>query len=71
MPLLGHVFFRENSAYWACRNASTTVDALIRVNVKLVVCFVNTFNGTDVHAGFILGTDARLGDDVWHSNLPN
>jgi len=71
MPLLRHVFFGENGADRASGHASTAVDTLVGVNIELVVRFVDAFNGTDVHAGFVLGADARFGNDVWHEYLPN
>jgi hypothetical protein len=69
MPFFGHVFFRENSTHRTSRHARTAIDTLVGMNVKLVVRFVNAFNGTYVHAGFVLGADARFANDVWHDNL--
>src|SRR6516164_5533019 len=64
----------EDGVDRARRNAGAAVDALVGMNIKhlsrrvvgLVLARMNTIHGTDVHAGGILGSHARLADDVRH-----
>jgi hypothetical protein len=48
--------------------ASTTLDALIGVDVQLVFAIeiVDTVNGTNAYAGFIFNVNARLGNYKRH-----
>jgi hypothetical protein len=61
-----NVLFWEDRADRTGWDASATVDALVRVNVKLVVAFVNAFDGANFDAGRIFGADAGLSNDVGH-----
>jgi hypothetical protein len=36
---------------------------------QLIFPLVDAIDGTDVHARFVLGADARFGDDVRHGDL--
>src|SRR2546421_440960 len=46
--------------------AGTAIDALVGVDVELILALVDTVHRTDIHAGAILQIDARLGDNVRH-----
>jgi hypothetical protein len=61
-----HIFLWVDRADGASWDASATVDALIRVNVELVVAFVDALDGANLDAGGIFGADAGLSDDVCH-----
>ncbi len=62
-----HVFFWKDSAYRTGRYARSAVDALVWMNVKLVVTLVNALDGTDFDAGGIFGSNAGLCDDECHT----
>jgi hypothetical protein len=61
-----HVFFWENRTDRAGRDASATIDALVWVNVELVVALVDALDGTNVNASGIFRADAGLSDDECH-----
>jgi hypothetical protein len=61
-----YVLLGKNGTDRTGRDARTTVDALVWVNVKLVVALVNALDGTNVNAGGIFGADTGLGDDKCH-----
>ena len=61
-----HVFFWVDGTDRAGWDASAAIDALVRVNVELVVTLVNAFDGANFDAGGIFGSDAGLSDDVCH-----
>jgi len=67
--IFGHIFFRENGFYWADRAASTTVNALIGIDVVLVgiVIRVNTIHRTDFHTSGVLGIYTGGRNNVCHS----
>ena len=52
-----------NCTDWTDSNTCATINALVRVNKKLVVAFVNTLARTDFDAGLFFVTDTGLGDD--------
>jgi hypothetical protein len=64
--IAGHVFLWEDCADRAGWDASAAVDALVRVNVELVVAFVDALDGANFDAGGIFGADAGLSNDVCH-----
>jgi hypothetical protein len=66
LPFARQVFFWEDCADRASWDASTTVNALVWVNVELVVAFVDTFNWTNFDAGTVFSSDAGLSDDMSH-----
>jgi hypothetical protein len=61
-----NVLFWEDRADRAGWDASATIDAFVRVNVELVVAFVDAFDGANFDAGGIFGSNAGLSDDVCH-----
>jgi hypothetical protein len=65
-PFAWQVLFWENSTDRASWDASATINALVRVNVELVVAFVNTFNWANFDAGTVFGSDAGLCNDMSH-----
>src|SRR5690606_2108536 len=69
LPLAGNVDLREDRVDRAGRHAGPAVDALLGVDVELVLGLVDALDGTDVDARGVLGADARLGDDVSHGFL--
>jgi hypothetical protein len=74
LPLLRHSTLLKNSIYWAGWLTCTTVNALVRVDIKhlgLVETLfagsrMNAIHGTYINAGGILDTNARLRDDIGH-----
>src|SRR5690606_41741267 len=69
-PLRGHVRVREDGGHRAFRLARAAVDALVRVDVVLVLTLIYAVHRANLDAARILGPDARLGDDVRHSAVP-
>jgi hypothetical protein len=65
-PLRRHIGVREDRLNRALGFASSAVDALIGVNVELVVTLVDAVHGTDLDAAGVFGPDAGLSDDVCH-----
>lgn len=65
-PFCGNVVLVENGFYWAFCDAGFAVDALIGVNVKHFVPFVETLNGANDDAIGVSASYARLGNDVGH-----
>ena len=56
----------EDSFHWTFRNASFTVDALLWVNVKHLIAFVEALYGANNNTIGIAATNTRLGDNVCH-----
>jgi hypothetical protein len=52
----------EDRTNRASHRASPTIDALVRVNEKLIITLVNAIAWTNFHAGRIFGSDTRLGN---------
>jgi hypothetical protein len=61
-----HIFFGEDGADGAGWNTCATVNALVRVNVELVVAFVDALDGANLDAGAVFGSDAGLGNHMSH-----
>src|SRR5262245_14989193 len=68
-PLLGHRVVGEDRLDRALRLARPAVDALVGVDVILVVALVDTVDRANGDAGGILGADTRLGDNIGHGSL--
>src|SRR2546426_6494521 len=66
LPLRRRVFLREDRGDRTLGLAGTAIDALVGVDVELILALVDTVHRTDIHAGAILQIDARLGDNVRH-----
>jgi hypothetical protein len=66
LPFAWQVFFWEDCADGASWDASAAVNALVWVNVELVVAFVDTFNWANFDAGAVFGSDAGLGNNMSH-----
>src|SRR2546422_10944312 len=66
-PLRWSVFLREDRRDRALRLAGPAVDALVRVNVQLVLPLVDAVHRTHVYAGAVLQADAGFRDDVRHA----
>src|SRR5215204_7216699 len=77
LPLVRELVLREAGVHGAGLHAGVAVDALLRVDVEhldlvvvgLVGGGMDAIDGTDLHAGVVLGVDAGLGDDVGHGLL--
>src|SRR2546422_1228201 len=67
LPLRRRVFLREDRRDRALRLAGPAVDALVRVNVELVLPLVDAVHRAHVYAGAILHADAGFRDDVRHA----
>ena len=65
----GHVFLWEDRADGAGGDACAAVNALVWMNVELIVAFVNAFDWANFDAGAVFGSDARLGNNVCHVDL--
>jgi hypothetical protein len=65
----GHVFLWEDRADGASWDACAAINALVGVNVELVVTFVDAFHGANFDASAVLRADAGLGNDVCHDDL--
>src|SRR6476661_5487887 len=76
-PLLREIVQREDGRDWADRHAGAAIDALYRVDVKhffgsvlrVILFRMNAIHGTCVHAGCVLGSDARFCNHVSHFDL--
>ncbi len=66
LPFAGQVFFWENRADWASWDTSAAVNALVWVNVELVVAFVDTLDWANFDAGTVFCSDAGLGNNMSH-----
>jgi hypothetical protein len=57
-----------NGVNWADRLASAALNALIRVDVELVLTIklINTVNWANAYAGFVFYADARFCNNEWH-----
>src|SRR5581483_5232829 len=66
LPLRRHVFLGKDRRDGAFRLARPAVDALVRMDVELVLALVDAIHRADVHARAVLDVDARLGDYVRH-----
>ena len=60
------ILFWEDRADWASWDTSTTINTLVRVNIELVVAFVNTFDWANFDAGAVFCSDAGLSNDMSH-----
>jgi hypothetical protein len=76
-PFLGSFIEREDRLDRTRRDARTTVDALVRMNVEhlrglergLVFARVNAIDRAHVNACGVFGADAGLRDDVGHYTI--
>jgi hypothetical protein len=77
VPLFREIFEGEDRRDRADRDARAAINALRRIDVKLVDLFVlglvfarvDAIDGTDIHASGVFCADAGLSDYVRHSNL--
>jgi hypothetical protein len=66
--------FLKNGGDGTGRLTSTTIDALVRIDIQLLnrikiffaLCGMDAVHRADIHAGRILYTDARLSNNVGH-----
>jgi hypothetical protein len=66
-----HPFFRqvilvENGLRWTFGNTRFAVDAIVGMDVKHPLPFVEAIRGTDDDAVGVFAPETRLGDDVCH-----
>ena len=64
MPVGWHVVLMKDRFDWAFRNASFAVNALIRINVKHGLAFVETFYRANSDAVGVPATITRLRNNV-------
>ena len=68
-PLGGNIGIREDGLHGTLGFAGTAVDALIWMNVVLIVALVDAVHRADLDATRVLGPDAGLRDDVCHGSV--
>src|SRR5690349_13006439 len=68
-PLLGDAVVREDRLDRAGRLAGLAVDALVGVDVELILPLVDAVDGADLDAGLVLHPDAGFGDHERHAGL--
>src|SRR5260370_380936 len=66
LPLRWRVFLREDRRHRALGLARAAVDALVGMDVELVLALVDAVHRTNVHAGSVFDVDAGFRDDVRH-----
>ncbi len=66
-PLLRHGILGKDGGYWTFWLAGATIDALVRVDVVLVFTLIDAVNGANLDARRVLGSNAGLGNNVWHN----
>jgi hypothetical protein len=64
------VFLWENRGHRTFWLASATVDAFVRVDVKLILALVDAVDRTDIYTGAILHPNACFDDHISHPALP-
>lgn len=65
-PLHGHICVRENRLNGTLRLTCTTIDALIGMNVELVLALIDTVDWTNFNTTRVVRIDTGLGDDIGH-----
>ena len=70
-PLLRHRVVGENCRYGALGLAGTTVDALIGIDVLLVLALVDAVYRAHRHTRGVLCSNTWLNDYVWHLWSPS
>src|SRR5262245_17986488 len=70
VPLLGQRVVREDGLHGTRGLARLAVDALVRVDVVLVLTLVDAVDRAHLDAGLVLNADARLRDDERHDAPP-
>jgi hypothetical protein len=66
LPFSWHVFFWEDGTDRASGDASAAVNALVWVNIELVIAFVDALDGANFDAGAVFGSDTGLGNHMSH-----
>ncbi len=66
-PLRGNFRVRENRRDRTLRLARPAIDALVRVDVELILALVDAVNGANFNSARIICTDAGLSNDVSHA----
>jgi len=67
-PLARHVRVWKDCLNWTLRLTCSTVDAFVRMDIKLILTLVDAVDGTDFNATRVLSFDAGFGDDVGHGS---
>jgi hypothetical protein len=65
-PFFGNILFYKNSVYRTSRDTRTAVNTFFRVDVKLVIRFINAGDRTHVHTGLVFDPDTGFTNDVRH-----
>src|SRR6185437_3097613 len=70
-PFSGYRALLEDRVYRARWLAGAAINALVRVNIILLVFLtsMDTIHGTNIHAGCVLHADAGLADHVGHTPM--
>ena len=67
-PLARHVGVWEDCLNWTLGFTRSTVDAFVRMDIKLILTLVDAVDRTDFNATRVLSLDAWFGDDVGHGS---
>src|SRR5262249_49109093 len=62
-----HILFRIDRVHRALRFTGAAVDALVRMDIELILGLVDAVHRTDIHTGAILDADTGFSDHVGHS----
>src|SRR5574342_150837 len=68
-PLRRRVLFGEDRRHRTLRLARPAVDALVGMDIELVLSFIDAVHRTDIDTGAVFDVDAGLGDDVRHQQV--
>jgi hypothetical protein len=66
----GHIVVGENRRHWAGGHAGTAINALVGVDVELVIALVDAILGANIGAGCVFGANAGLGNYIRHKRTP-
>ena len=67
-PFGRHIRVRKDGLDRTLRLTRAAIDALVRVDVVLILTLVDAVDGTNFYAARVLRVDAGLNDDVRHGS---
>src|SRR5439155_23560981 len=69
LPLFGNAIVGEDGLHRARGFACLAIDALVGMDVELVLAFINAVDRAHLDARLVLHADARLRNHEWHGSL--